>query len=195
MSASRDIGSYRERADVLELVETGGNFDWAVSGRVWCRLDRTGKLSIFAKTGLAAEGYKISMRDRPLTLHNALRIGGRHFFITALDRSVRGFLEVEAVSVPLVTATAYPNEPENAFTFPACLTELYVKHVQGEPFAENIIDYVLVTPKPVVIVPGSLVELTRSDCDEGKRFPVITAHTLDEAKNEYVLRKETDLYG
>ncbi len=193
MSVNRDIGSYRERAEVLELAETGGSFAWAPAARTWCRLDRTGKLSIFAKTGLAAEGYKISMRDRPLTLHNALRIGGRHFFITALDRSVRGFLEVEAVSVPLVTATAYPDFPERAFTFPACLTELYVKHVQGEPFAGNIIDYVLVTPKPVVIEPGNLVEFTRSGSKESERFPVVTAHTLDEAKNEYVLRKETDL--
>lgn len=195
MSVSCDIGSYRERAEVLELVETGGSFEWATVARTWCRLDRTGRLSIFAKTGLAAEGYTLSMRDRPLTLHNALRIGGRHFFLTALDRSVRGFLAAEAVSVPTVTVTAYPDKPDKTFTFPACLTELYVKHFQGEPLAENTIDYVLVTPKPVVIVPGNLVEFTRSGSEEGERFPVVTAHTLDEAKNEYVLRKTVNLYG
>lgn len=184
-----DIGTYRDRADILEISLDGdGNYVWQPIGKAWCRLERTGVYKIFSKVGLSAEGWTISMRERPISLIHALSINGRHYFICELERPERGFLEVTAVNVTMVTAIANANRPpEERFTFPACMTELYVKHEQREPMSVNIIDYVIVTPKVIELKAGSLVAI------DGVRYELLAAHTLDEAKNEYELRKVVDL--
>ena len=184
-----DIGSYRLRAEVLQVVSDGTNYEWACCGKAWCRLDNAGVHKIFSHVGIGADGWTVTMRDIPaLTKHNALRIGPVHYFIADLDRPERGYLTATVVSVPLVTVTANAEMPaEERFTFPACLTELYVKHEQRDPMSINVIDYVLVTPKEVRLQAGSLVEMSEV------RYEVLAAHTLDEAKNEYEVRRTEDL--
>lgn len=44
-------------------------------------------------------------------------------------------------------------------SFPAVLTEKYLKHEQLEPYAINLITYVLVTPPSVELKRGGLVQV------------------------------------
>lgn len=182
-----DIGSYRDRAEVLECRQKGRDFAWEPIGRIWVRRERTGLYRLFSRVGLSAEGWDFHLRARPLSLHQALRVNGSHYFLCDIGKPDQGYMTVEAARVQVVTATGEAGRPEESFQFPACFTELYVRHDQREPMSVNVIDFVFVTPKIVHLAPGSLVDCGRH------RYEVLTAHTLDEYKNEYTVRKVVDL--
>ncbi len=183
-----DVGTFRTRARVLECRAVDGGFDWISVGSFWCRRERAGLNRIFSRIGLSAEGWDITLRAAPLTLANALRVGSEHYFICNIGKPAGGYMTVETARVRV--ARCFGNAErrrEEMFFFPGVFTELYIKHEQREPMSVNVIDYALVTPKIVRLRPGSLVEA------EGVRYEVLTAHTLDEAKNEYTARKLKEL--
>lgn len=188
MSARSDIGVFRTRARVMECRAVDGGFEWIPVRGVWCRRERAGINRVFSRIGLSAEGWDLTMRATPLTLHNALRVGGEHYYITGIGRPEGGYMTVEAVRVRVSRCFGNAERGEaDMFSFPGVFTELYIRHEQEAPMSVNVIDYVLVTPKCVRLRPGSLVEA------EGVRYEVLTAHGLDEAKNEYTVRKRKEL--
>lgn len=183
-----DVGTFRTRARVLECRETDGGFDWVAVGSLWCRRERTGVNRVFSRIGLSAAGWDFTLRTANLSLQNALRVGEEHYAICDIGKPASGYMTVETARVRV--DKCYGNAErgrEEMFSFPGVFTELYVRHEQREPMSVNVVDYVLVTPKIVRLRPGSLVE------SRYVRYEVLTAHTLDEAKNEYQVRKVREL--
>ena len=76
-------------------------------------------------------------------------------------------------------------------SFPGVLTEKYVRYEQEENHAESDVGYVLVTPKPIALLPGDLVAVQEGPA-EGT-YHVTARHVLDEYKNEYELAWRGDV--
>lgn len=183
-----DVGTFRTRARVMECRETDGGFDWVSVGSLWCRRERAGLNRVFSRVGLSAVGWDFTLRAAALTLQNALRVGSEHYFICDIGKPAGGYMTVETARVQVDRCFGNAERGrDEMFFFPGVFTELYVRHEQREPMSVNVVDLVLVTPKLVRLRPGSLVE------SRSVRYEVLTAHTLDEAKNEYQVRKVVDL--
>lgn len=175
----------RERVAVLELQSTEGGWDWAPVRKTWAGVEVTGKSNLFSKVGVGARDAALALRKQPLTLHNAIRWRGEHLFLTSIVENKPGWLDVRAARVEAVMCRAEVQWEPPGGTFPAVLTEKYLRHEQLEPMALNTLTYVLVTPKPVVLSHGGLVEA------DGRTFEVLVGHTLDPYKNEYeITRRE-----
>lgn len=112
-------------------------------------------------------------------------VAGQHCLITAIRPLGRLYLTVEAALVVLSQC----RNPRTGETFPAVMTEKYVRHEQLDPMAINTHQRVLVTPKAVRLAPGPLVEA------DGVEWPIITPYELDPHKNtssHLVSRIQTD---
>ena len=190
------------KARILSLKETQEEgitrYRWEETGTLWVEGEATGRSTIFSKVGLGAEGWSFACyRPDSLTLHNALRVGGEHFFLTAVRRQSPASASLEAariapricrlsrVKIGVDEEKRPVKLPPLQLEFPGYLTEKYLTHRQEEPMAVGETLYVLVTPKALVLQPGELVEV------EGKIFAVLLGHLLDPFKNEYeIARKE-----
>lgn len=178
-----DAGELNERVEILRLDKQGKVFSWRPECRSWAKVKLTGRKNIFSNHGIGATGITFTMRRQRLALDNMLRFADQHCYITNIQPMGRLHITVEAALVE-IRKCAYAHED---ITFPAIMTEKYLKHDQLEPMAINSLDYVLVTPKSIVLDPGKLVRV------DGVNYPVQVAHTLDSWKNEYELRKVLDL--
>ena len=141
------------------------------------------KTNIYSVHGLGAAGVSFTLRRQALDLDNALRWRGQHCLITAIRPLGRLYFTVEAALVVLSQC----RDPKTGETFPAVMTEEYVRHEQLEPMATNEHRRVLVTPKAIQLRPGPLVEV------DGVEWPILTPYELDPHKNEYVLERTVDL--
>lgn len=192
-------GELRELVDVLSLQNDGNAYSWAVIGFDWVKAERTDKANIFSSVGLGAKTVKFTLRKRAdLTLHNAIRWGGRHCFLTDINNDD---IEYSVIVAALVEPTAcvatrpqktrgergvpvYAQEP--LCRFPACVTEKWMGYVQKEPQAELGETLVLVAPKCVTLRAGDLVAVGTLGW-----YAVRVCHMLDAYKNEYeVLRRK-----
>lgn len=191
-------GKCRDRIEILILHALDDGIQWGVSAATWAHVEPLERTNLFSKAGLGARSVRFTMRRRPLTLHQAIRWQGRHCFLTDIAPTEdRLRLVVTAALVEPVlcaverTETAFdelnrPIETHAAeYTFPACLTEKYVRAEPAEPMTVHETAYVLVTPKAVLLKPGEVVKIG------GDAYMVAVRHVLDEYKNEYeVIRKE-----
>ena len=179
------IGKMRDRAVLLRLLQEPDEVSWEAAGNVWAKAERQTGGNIFSSVGLSAESWKVTIRARDMTMHDALELDGRHHFITAIDKPERGFFEIMTARVKM---TACQTEPgAGGLIFPAALTEKYVRHEQLSPMADNTVSYVLVTPKCVDLEEGRLVKA------DGLIYEIQTAHRLDEYKNEFEIVRRWDL--
>jgi len=191
-------GKFRDSIEILALQETEGGVQWGVSAATWAHVEPLERTNLFSKAGLGARSVRFTMRRRPLTLHQAIRWQGRHCFLTdiaptedrlrlvvtaALIEPVQCFVERTETTFDALNR---PNETHvSAYTFPACLTEKYVRAEQAEPMTVHETVYVLVTPKIVSLSPGELVTVGAG------AYTVTACHVLDLYKNEYeIVRKE-----
>ena len=198
-----NAGGLQQRIELLELVEDGGNFSWQVMRRAAATIP---KVSLSAQTlrsrfsaiGKTVEPVVFQIRRQPLTLAHAIRYKGRHCHITKIADEERIYHKVEAGIVRVETCTAYqslelaagiefPHGYTVDFTFPAALTEKYVKFGEGDPMDTNELALVLVVPKPVRLVPGRTVMVL------GKPYKVRVPHELAEHQNEYEVTRRIDL--
>lgn len=182
-----EAGRLGERVEVLGLVktttETGAAWTWEPIRRTWARVDLAVKRNIYSVHGLGAAGAVFILRRQPIDLDCALRWRGQHCLITAIRPLGRLYLTVEAALVVLSQC----RDPGTGESFPAVMTEEYVRHQQLDPMATNEHLRVLVTPKAVRLGPGPLVEV------DGVEWPIITPYELDPHKNEYRLKRTVDL--
>lgn len=180
------VGRLNERVDVLSLLkttgETGTAYTWEPIRRTWAGFELMTRPNVYSVHGLGAAGVTFTLRRQGLDLDNALYWRGQHCLITAVRPLGRLYLTVEAA---LVVPSRCRN-PKTGETFPAVMTEEYVRHQQLEPMAVNTHRRVLVTPKAVRLTPGPLVEV------DGVEWPVLTPYELDPHKNEYVLERTVD---
>lgn len=169
-------------------------------GSLWVREECRSKTNLFSKVGMGAKSVLFSLGSAPgLTLHHALRLGGRHCFLTEITRispvlweiggaliepslweARRLRLELDGNKRPV----ALPPEP---VAFPACLTEKYLGYKQEKPMAVEEQTMVLVTPKPVLLSVNDLVT------GGGRTYEVRVCHLLDEFKNEYEICRRKDV--
>ena len=181
---------------VLELRETGSDvWEWAPLRTAWAQVEQTAKTNLFSKVGVGARDAAVVIRRQSLTLHNALRLGEQHLFLTSITDRGRGHLDVDAAVVEPVSCTATRTEDtvgENArpvtgetmrLTFPGVLTEKYARYEREETHAENETSYVLVTPKVIQLRSGDMVTVQEGPA-KGV-YHVAVCHVLDAWKNEY----------
>lgn len=199
-----DAGRLDKTAQVLELRETApGVWEWVPIRRAWANVTYRDKRNLFSQVGIGARDAAVVLRRQPLTLHNALRVGEQHLFLTAITERGRNHLDVGAAAVRVDTCTAEGyttavgsgNRPEKVQkpgkTFPGVLTEKYAKYDPQETYAKASRMLVLVTPKMVTLAEGDLV--TVKDGPARAVYNVQVCHVLDEYKNEYEILYSRDV--
>lgn len=194
-----NAGEFRERVEVLGLKAEGNEWRWEPESRIWAKAERQDKSNLFSSVGMGAKSVKFTVRQRPLTLHNAFRWKGKHCFLTDIKDIGRMYWEVSAALVEPAACRLFRRtdsvdeykrpvhtETRKMLTFPAILTEKYLGFVQNIPMAQTQTIFVLVTPKEVVLKTADLVEVNDA------RYAVRICHTLDEYKNEYEIAREEE---
>lgn len=185
-------GELKHRINILALSRVDRVYTWEVIDTVWAKYEDLNKTNLFSKVGIGVKSAKFTIRKRNLTLFEAIRWQGKHYFITDIVEIDRMYLEVTAAQIEPRVCIAkritsvkdqynrpIPSEPEIIATFPACLVEKYLGYQQQKPQAMNEITYVLVTPKIIQLEVGDLVEIGEDT------YNVQIVHELDEYKNEY----------
>lgn len=178
-----DAGSMDERIAVLELLQDGSTYQWSVLRRSWAKAELSTRKNVYSVHGIGATGVTFTMRRQGLTLGDAICWRGQHCMITAIRP--RGFMHLTVEAALVVLSQC--EYKYSGLKFPAVMTEKYLGHQQTEPQAINTYRNVLVTPKPIELTPGLLVEV------DGKTWPIQTAHLLDPWKNEYEVERTVDL--
>lgn len=201
---------FDKKAELLALTETfPGLFEWTATGSLWVNFERTVKTNLFSKVGIGARNIEFRLRKQSgITLHNALRVDGRFYFLTAITEVDQVIMLVSAADIQPVdcalirnTEREGPNKSSveelvEAFRYPGILTEKYLRFAQEEPMARTETMMVLVTPKPILMDSGDLVAIGEppgeGDEDFRIRYAVQVCHMLDEYKNEYEIYRKDD---
>ena len=183
MSGYRGAGRLDKRGHVLALREAGGVWTWEPVREIWAKAEYSQKLNLFSRSGVGARDVALVIWRQSLSLHHAIELEGTHLFLTSITERNRNQLDVHAAAVELHTCT----DKSAGTTFPAVLTEKYVRFDEPGPHATNAINCVLVTPKEILLKPGKLVEIDGIPC------PIRTAHLLDPFKHEYEIERRVDL--
>lgn len=192
-------GKLRDRVTLLRL--TGGaDLAFAPAAQVWAQVRETGRKNNFAKVGIGADGVEIVLREREITLHDAILWNGCHYFLTNIAKEGVHpvYLKIQAARVPCRTAeatryrtfrgeTGQPvNTLERLGSFPACLTEKYLGSREEPSHMENETRLVAVAPKAAAYQAGDLFEIS------GKRYRVMVVHDLEDWKTEYEIQQVED---
>lgn len=195
-----NAGMLRERVQLLTLSEQPDGCTWQKTAAFRAAVSYPKGSNLFSKVGIGVRSVQLKLRRRDdLTLHHAMLLDGQHLFLTKIDLDAdRLYQTVEAAAItPVlcavsrkeVTTDARHNRPTltqtKVYTFPACMTEKYLKFDSLTPQDVTETTYVLVTPKAVTLRAGEVVTIGED------AFCVQIGHTLDPYKNEYeVMRKE-----
>ena len=194
-----NAGMLRDRIDVLTLEQGAGGYEWKQTGGIWGAAELQDRQNIFSSVGIGVRSVKITIRNRDITLYNAVRWNGRHCFLTNISLSKnRLYLELTAALVTIQTCSVSRTsvtldalnrpvtETPSSVSFPGVLTEKYMGKETVIPMDSITARYVLVTPKPVVLSSGELVTVG------GNVYAVEVCHVLDEYKNEYEIVRMED---
>ena len=186
---STACGDLRERVEILicEQNAAGTEMAWRAERSVWANVQPSTARTIFSTAGLSAPGVEILLRCQPLERTQAIRWHSQHVFITDINQRELSHILVTGAIVPISQCVADVHTGFAGLKFPAILTEKYLKHEQLEPYAVNIVTYVLVTPPAVELQRGGLVRV------DGTAYEVQLAHVLDSTKREYEIVRREDL--
>lgn len=184
---SNACGDLRERVEILKCVDQATSLAWECERTIWANVQPSTTRTIFSTAGLSAPGVEILLRRQPLERTQAIRWRGQHVFITDIRPQHRSHMLVTGAIVPISQCVADIHAGSGTLQFPAVLTEKYLKHEQLEPYAINLITYVLVTPPSVELKRGGLVQV------DGTAYEVQLAHVLDSTKREYEIVRKEDL--
>ena len=189
-------GDLNRPISILKFTMTAAQYDWTQQKETWAKAEQKTAKNLFSQIGIGADTAIFTIRKQEITLNNAIRWRGEHYFLTNIAQDGGMYYVVTAARVYLKTCavthvTTTKNELKNpvavkseTITFPAVLTEKYLGFEQKEPQAVTETTYVLVTPKVIELSISDLVDVA------GKKYCVQVAHTLNEYKNEYeVYRK------
>lgn len=201
MAEPFEIGTMCERVEVLTLQTGPDGCSWERTGTRWASVTYPRGSNLFSRVGIGVRSVRIQIRRMAgLSLHNALRIGGQHLFLTKIDLDetrLHQIIEAAAIaptpcraSRKIVETDARHNRPklvqDAAYSFPACVTEKYIRLEELTPQDVTEAVHVLVTPKAVELRVGEVVTVGEAD------WCVQIGHTLDSYKNEYEVRRKED---
>lgn len=180
------VDEINQPMQVLQFTKTGA-WSWAPVRTAWASVKDTGKKGIYSSAAQTAPAVTLTMRRQALTQANALLWRGQQLLITDVRTPDRNSLEVDAVKVRMSACIADANKTPAGDSFPAVLSEQYVNFRQQDPQSENVIGYVLVTPKEIVLRRGSLVAV------DGTPYQVLIGHVLDPYRASYEIQRTVDL--
>lgn len=194
-----NIGKMRERAKILQIEKDGaGNFSWQQCGQAWAYRERLREQNIFSRNAVSAPSFAFTIRKCKLTLHNALELGGKFYFLTDISPEKAGFLKITAAAVSVTVCKTFKQEQKlsenntpivmktEGFSFPACLAEKYNGFRQDMPMSTLEYTRIMVAPKAVKLDSGDLVQA------DGAVYNVGIVHSLDEFNTEYEIRLKED---
>lgn len=195
-------GKLDKPSKVLECQEvSAGVWKWVPIRHIWAYIDLQQKTNIFSKIGVGSRDAAIVIWQQELTLHNAIRQGEMHFFLTSITERNRNQLDIKAALCEPVTLTAKPqvrtgrdalNRPtaiqQPSFTFPGVLTELYHRNAPDEIYRAETLQRALVTPKAIKLRAGDLVQ-----AGDEVPYTIRQVMDLDPYKNEYVIERQEDV--
>ena len=198
-----DAVSLDKRLVLLSFQEDSpGDWHWVETGLLWGDLTLSGKKNLFSSVGIGARDAEIILRKRPITLHQALRWGQQHLFLTELTDYDRMHLTARAALVTPVACSAIRNQsslgpgnrpvrtPLEPVTFPGVLTEKYTGYDRQDTHAQAETRLVLVVPKAIELMEGDLVTVMAGQPAE---YNVQIRHVLDPYKNEYEIAWRRDV--
>lgn len=179
----------KDRIEILMLVQSeSGDYQWETERKRWASVMVESRRNYFSTVGVSARSASIVIRADPkLTLHQALRWKGQFLYPTSmvLDQA-KDRQELKAAFCTPSSCQMDTDRETAGHRFPAILAEKYIGHDQMDLHAEVTGTFVLVTPKVVMLAPGSWVTV------DGIFYRVLVPHELDEWKNEYEIRRRED---
>lgn len=201
MARNLNPGELNERISILSINQAENTYTWEPTSESWAKIEQLTGNNLFSKVGLGAKSVKITARKKcGLTLHNAFLWKGKHCFLTDICEIDRAYYEITAALIePQICTIERTNPPRlnelnrpiydesTVISFPGCVTEKYMGHVQNEPMATKEIRNVLVTPKNITVKCGEIVTINNI------AYNVLIAHELDEYKNEYEILVKEDI--
>lgn len=184
---SNACGDLRERVSVLKLEETEDGFAWQVERRVWANVQPDSGTNLFSKAGTGAPGVTMVLRRQAMKKGILLLWRGQYVYVTDFQPMGLGHLQLRGALVTVSSCVANAHKNATGIHFPAVLTEKYVRHEQLDPYAVNVLTYVLVAPPQIELERGGLVTV------DGVNYEVLLAHVLDPSKIEYEIMRKKDL--
>lgn len=192
-------GKLRERGTLLRISGTT-DLQWEEHCKIWMQVKETGRKNLFSKVGIGADGVEILIRSRDITLHDAIRWNGQHYFLTNISEEGTApvYLRIQAARVNPVPVTVWRDKvekgtlnqpiraPEQIGSFPGCITEKYLGSRDEESHMESEIRLIAVAPKAADYQVGDIFEFT------GHKFRVMVVHNLENWKNEYETQRIED---
>jgi hypothetical protein len=199
-----DAGELREHITILDLQETSpGTWEWVASARSKAAIELGSGKNLFSSVGIGARDAKLILRRQPITEHQAILWSGKHLFVSSITPQGRRHLEISAALVDTVICKAetFKNalgkgnrpvrEPGPVINFSGILTEKYLGYDKEDSHAVSTVTYVLVTPKPIALSEGDLVEVVGFEVSGD--FNIVKCHRLDAFKNEYEMTRRRDV--
>lgn len=192
-------GKLRGRGFVLRLSGTT-DLRWESLAEVWISGKSTGRKNLFSKVGIGADGAEFLLRERDLTLHDAILWNGRHYFLTDIVKegahpvyyrvqAARVTPEIVTVWRDTVEKGAY-NRPERTAkqigSFPGCITEKYLGSSQEDSHIESEKRLIVVAPKAALYREGDRFTIWEEE------YRVMVVHRLEDWKNEYEVQRTED---
>lgn len=184
---SNACGDLRERVSVLKLEKTETGYTWQADRRVWANVQPDSGTNLFSRAGTGAPGVTMVLRRQMMKKGTMLLWRGQYVYVTDLQPVGLGHLQLRGAVVKLSACVANAHKNDPGIQFPAILTEKYVRHEQLDPYAVNVLTYVLVTPPQIELARGGLVNV------DGENYEVLLAHVLDPSKTEYEITRKKDL--
>jgi hypothetical protein len=194
-------GELRNRLAVMTLRGDANNvYAWAPSRETWGKVKYTGKIAVFAKTGVGASGAEILMRKSDITPYQMIKAGGEMFFITSIiPEGIHPiYHKISCALVEPVEATVTRTEsgmskegyPENTekeiITLPVVLTEKYLRESDTDSHAENTRRLIAVTPREYKPEAGDRMEIG------GETYRVEVIHDLNRYTYEVEIERVSD---
>ena len=192
-------GKLRERGQILRL--NGENtLEWQTLCDVWLKGQETGRRNLFSTLGIGAAGAEFLLRERDLTLHDAILYRGQHYFLTEIGREGIHpiYYKVQAARITPQTVTVWRDqvskgeygrplrEPEVIGSFPGLITEKYLGSVEETMHIESEERLIVVAPKAAIYQTGDHFEIGEN------RYRVMVAHPFEDFKNEYEVKRVVD---
>lgn len=171
------MGELKERIWVLELKQKDSTYFWNPTVKIWAKVQLQDKTNLFSRVGVGVRTVEFVVRRRPLTLHDAIRWGGKHCVLTAIEPIDRLYMRLTAALIEPVECR------EEGTTFPACLTEKYLGYREETPRTIETVSLVMVTPKIIALRTGAQVTAASIE------YYLTARHELGEYQNEYEIQR------
>ncbi len=191
-----NVGELSDIINILSVEQVGNVYSWKELNSIFSKVKKSNSRNLYSFFGIGAKSIEFTIRKleyENLTQHNSINWNGLHCVITdIIESDDKEYYVISAALVEPKTCTikhtskpTYNNlnnpvysEP-TIITFPAYITEKYVKYTQGQPMTTIESSIILITPKVISLNKGEIVTFNN------KEYEVILDHVLDEYRNEY----------